>query len=137
MIDLRLVQSITGAINAGMPKNGPLGTIPPGANPFSPQPRIKADNEVAGSVKAQPGLNAAPDIAPRRTLHPDPRIADLPPQYAAPPTAYVYEKPNCSFIEPPWKTLPWPQTEVVVVCPKVVRQVVDYRHKGMILDVFV
>ena len=137
MMDLRLVQSITSAINAGLPKTGPLGTIPPGANPFTPRPRMKADNEISGVVSPQPGLNAAPAIAARQTTHPNPRVADLPPQYAAPPTAYVYEKPTCSFIEPPWKTLPWPQPEVVVVCPKVVRQVVDYRHKGMILDVFV
>lgn len=136
VLDLKLVQGLRDAINAGMPKTGPLGTIPPGANPFNPRPRLKANNAPLAQVSPQAKLRPSPVIEPRQVIHPQPRVEHLPPECAPLPTAYVYEKPRCHVIEPPWRTLPFPHEEVVIIRPQVVQQRVDLIHKGMLLDLF-
>jgi hypothetical protein len=134
--ELKVVSLLRDAINAGLPKTGPLGTIPPGANPHTPRPHLKFSNDPQPRVGAPTVLRPQDRFEPRTVIHPEPTIESLPPQYATCPEAGA-SKPSTNPIQPPWKTLPWPRQDVAVIEPKVIRQTVDLIHKGTLLDLFV
>lgn len=137
--ELSVVRAITSAINANLPKTGPLGTIPPSANPHTPRPHPKFDD----NPRAQPGtgrvhMTPGPRFDPRVTIHPNPRIEVVsPPSVINPDTQASVSTEQHNPIQPPWKVLPWPQEDRIIVEPKVYSQTVDLIHKGTLLDLFV
>lgn len=136
--DLKVVSLLRDAINAGLPKTGPLGTIPPGANPHTPRARPKFTDEPKDQyVGAAPVLTPSVRIEPRLVIRPEPRIEHLPAPLVIPLEAEASATKSSNPIEPPWKTLPWPAEPAVVIEPKVIRPMVDLIHKGTLLDLFV
>jgi hypothetical protein len=137
--DLKVVSLLRDAINSGLPKTGPLGTIPPGANPATPRPRQKfgggANFDHSASASARPAVHPSPRFEPRPVVHPSPRVVDVPPVCVAPPPAEVPDRP-CA-IPPVWKTLPPVEHAPAGAAPKVYVQKVDVISKGTLLDLFV
>lgn len=137
--ELSVVRAITGAINANLPKTGPLGTIPPAANPHIPRPHPKVDNE----PQARPGtpsvvVTPSPRFDPRLTVHPLSRIEQgSTPSVIGPDIQTSISHEKYRWIQPPWKVLPWPQEDPIIIEPKVYPQKVDLFHKGTLLDLFV
>ncbi len=134
---LNVVRAVTGAINANLPKTGPLGTIPAAANPHTPQPHPKFNVDAEPRIEPRPVIHPAPRFDPRFVIHPTPKIEDVPPQYVTSPCVEASHSKSSNPIQPPWKTIPWPEHEVVIIEPKVFRQTVDLIHKGTLLDLFV
>lgn len=136
--ELSVVRAITGAINANLPKTGPLGTIPASANPHTPRPHPKFDADPEPKLVAKPVHHVpSPRFDPRFVIHPAPKIEETPPQYVTCPPTEASTAKSSNPIQPPWKVLPWPKQEVVVIEPKVFQQTVDLIHKGTLLDLFV
>lgn len=136
---LKVVQLLRDAINAGLPKTGPLGTIPPGANPHTPRPHPKFSNAPVrdgydGAVRV---IHPTPRIEPREVIHPTPRVEDLPLPPVTPVGDEASTTKSTNPIQPPWKMLPWPEQPEVVIQTKVIRPMVDLIHKGTLLDLFV
>jgi hypothetical protein len=139
LADLSAVRAVTGAINANLPKTGPLGTIPASATLGDPQPRPKLSDEPEARLAPQPVFHPEPRFDPRFVVHPQPRIEEIPPQYVGTDApASIDQKHSSNPILPPWREpilLPHPQD--VVIEPKVIRQTVDLINKGTLLDLFV
>jgi hypothetical protein len=137
--ELSVVRAITGAINANLPKTGPLGTIPPAANPHTPRPHPKFDAEPEPQIIAQPVYHVpTPRFDPRFVIHPAPKVEEVPSQYVTGPVPEASTAKSSNPIQPPWRTpLPWPEEERILIEPKVYPQVVDLIHKGTLLDLFV
>ena len=137
--DLKVVSLVTGAINANLPKTGPLGTIRPADNPFTPRPHPKFDDSPQGNAAIEPRrvIHPTPRIEPRTVIHPAPRIERIPDQYVSCMEPVPSESKSTNPIQPPWKTIPWPKIDEVTVVTKVFPQITDLIHKGTLLDLFV
>jgi hypothetical protein len=134
--DLKLVHSITSAINANLPKTGPLGTIPVSALHGSPQPHAKLRGSDNVRIEPRQVIHPTPRIEPRQVIHPAPRVIEPPPELLDPIEPEWVNRSKSPLL-PPWKTMPPVQPVVVVIEPKVLRQQVDVIHKGTLLDLFV
>ncbi len=134
--DLKLVQSITSAINANLPKTGPLGTIPAGARFASPGAQVKQVSHPQPRIEPRDVFHPTPRIEPRTVYHPQSRVEVQSPPCVSPPVVYVVKK-STNPIKPIWAELPPVQGNPVVIEPKVIRPKVDLIHKGMLLDLFV
>lgn len=139
LADLSAVRAVTGAINANLPKTGPLGTIPSSASLGDPQPRPHLNDDPQPHIEPRQVFHPQPRFDPRFVIHPQPRIEEIPPQYVGTDApASIDQKHSSNPILPPWRepiTLPAP--EVVVIETKVFPQMVDLIHKGTLLDLFV
>lgn len=134
--DLKLVTSITDAINANLPKTGPLGTIPASAQYASPSAEPKLKLHPDPKIERRDVFHPTPRIEPRVVYHPTPRIEAEAPPCATPPVVYVVKK-STNPIKPVWAELPPVQGSEVRIEPKVTVQKVDTFHKGTLLDLFV
>jgi hypothetical protein len=135
--DLKVVESITHAINANLPKTGPLGTIPASTRPLDPRPRLKSTptKEYRLRQVLRPETTI---IASRHVQHPVDRFepSHEQPVVTQPGVVEAHNKAKSPFL-PPWATLPPVRpvkTEQVV---KVVHQKVDLQSRGTVLDIFV
>lgn len=137
--ELSVVRAITGAINANLPKTGPLGTIPQAANPHIPRPHPKFDTDPQPQPETHPvHQTPAPCFEPRLTIHPLSRIEpSLTQSVINSDSEASVSKEQHNPIQPPWKVLPWPQEDRIIIEPKVYPQTVDLIHKGTLLDLFV
>lgn len=134
--DLKLVHSITSAINANLPKTGPLGTIPVSARFPSPSARPKLTLHPEPRIDRRDVFHPSPRIEPRVVYHPTPRVEPESPPCVPPPVLYV-TKPSTYPIKPVWAELPPVQGSQAEIRPKVTVQKVDTFHKGTLLDLFV
>ncbi len=136
---LKVVSLLRDAINSGLPKTGPLGTIPPGANPHTPRPHPRFDDSPQGNPKiaSREVIHPSPRFEPRPVVHPEPKIERIPDQYVSSVEPAASDSKSTNPIQPPWKTLPWPKIETVIIEPKVYQQNTDVIHKGTLLDLFV
>ena len=135
--DLKVVQSITHAINANLPKTGPLGTIPADTRRLDPRPRLKS----TPTPEYRPRQVLHPEttvIASRRTLHPVDRYEPTrdQPVISQPGVVEAHNKTKSPFL-PPWATLPPVQPVKTVRVVKVVHEKVDLQSRGTVLDIFV
>jgi hypothetical protein len=132
--DLAAVRAVTGAINANLPKTGPLGTIPPSANASGP--RLKNHLEPAAEYLPRRHIEPTPTYEARKVYHVTPLT-----EQALPPFIPPAEPIGCSksiyAIKPVWATLPPVEHERVIIRPKVFVQNVDVISKGTLLDMFV
>jgi hypothetical protein len=164
--ELKLVRSITGAINANLPKDGPLGTIRPSAAQLYARPRqyYTPTPQQRGNGASYQAKAAGADGAVRRPDCYDPspaaRAADhLPPATACPPadpgccgdraayypaSGFWNGKPGGPWTGPwvpPWRVLPPVEDGVVREHVHGLRvqpppPPVDLVRKGSLLDVF-
>jgi hypothetical protein len=137
--DLKVVRLLRDAINSGLPKTGPLGTIPPGANPHTPRPRPKfgGSAQLNRNLQPRPTLRPQPRIEPRPTIHPQPRVVDPPPVCLPEPSCEDGSLKLRCPIRPVWETLPPVPVPSDYPAVKVFPQKVDVIHKGTLLDLFV
>ena len=141
--DLAAVRAVTKAINANLPKNGPLGTSRPTYAQLTPRPR----------PHYTPTLQPRP--APREVVHPTPNFGIGLTTYnrsgyanpcceklasSQPVDAWQMEEPRQTLsagpFDAPWKHLPpvsHPESQMKV---NLVRPQVDLITKGMLLDLF-
>ncbi|MBC7784439.1 MAG: hypothetical protein H7144_11425 [Burkholderiales bacterium] len=137
-LDLQMIKSIRGAINANLPKTGPLGTIPADANPATPRPHVKFQSDTGASPTIAPRqvIHPTPHFEPRPVIHPEPRVVDAPQHCAiSPEQSASLAKSNP--IKPPWRVIPPVIPDVVIIQTKVMQQKVDVIHKGTLLDLFI
>jgi len=134
LTDLAAVRAVTGAINANLPKTGPLGTIPASANASGP--RLKSQIEPQDVYLPRQHIEPTPTYEPRRVIHVTPTVQEALPPYV-PLAEPIESKDTIHAIEPVWATLPPVEQEQVVIRPKVFVQKVDLITKGTLLDLFV
>jgi hypothetical protein len=135
--ELSVVSLLRGAINANLPKTGPLGTIPPNANPATPQPQPKLAFRPADKFEPRHVVHPEPRFEPRPVIHPTPRTESVPPQYVTAIDGPKMESTSDNPIQPPWRKIPWTDEPQLAVEVNVVKQSVDLIHKGTLLDLFV
>ncbi|HEX8342234.1 MAG TPA: hypothetical protein VF624_15125 [Tepidisphaeraceae bacterium] len=136
--DLKVVSLLRDAINSGLPKTGPLGTIPPGANPATPRPHQKFGGGATfdRTAPAGPVIRPSARFEPRAVFHPDPRIVELPSLLVEPPPLGDAPRRTCA-IPPVWKTLPPVEAPGPCAAAKVFTQKVDLITIGTLLDLFI
>ena len=133
--DLKVVRLLRDAINSGLPKTGPLGTIPPGANPATPRPHVKFRGAADVRFTPRPVVHPTPRFEPRPVIHPSPRVVDVPPIYAAMPPVESSSIKILPF-PPVWATLPPVACDPGVIVVKNYLQKVEVVAKGTLLDQF-
>lgn len=143
VFELKAVQAVTKAINANLPKDGPLGTIRPSSAQLNPRPRKYYDQ------------TPQPHVMPRPVMHPTPRMHTAGDYYdrstvgnGAPSAASEASGPwslgeGCackkseSPLVAPWKHLPPVAEGRVDLVVNLVRPKVDIISKGSLLDLYV
>lgn len=129
-MDLKLVQMLRGAMNAG---NGPAGHCKRlGATP-NPQPTPKV--EQSQQIQPRPKIEPAPRIEPRPVIYPKPRLVERP-AAIRPPVEPEMPRIAKSGLKAPWQTLPWENPAPVVHPVKVVKPTPDIVRKGSLIDCF-
>jgi len=138
--DLAAVRAVTGAINANLPKTGPLGTIPVSANPAIAQPGSGARAGLQQTYEPRQRFHPTPVYEARPVCHLSPTYESSPPR-CQPPLIDVVEVPvvkvSTNPLRPFWETLPPVPPEQPAPVPKVIVQKVDVISKGTLLDLFV
>lgn len=141
--DLKLVTSVTNAINADLPKSGPLGTIPEGVQANGSLEHNNAVLTADTRYTHRDTFTPSPAYTARPVVHPQP-IYDQP-QHVRPaleaersPVDTTYSVPRSrSPIQPPWRVLPWQQPTEVRIEVKVVSIWPDIVNKGSLIDLFI
>lgn len=140
--DLAAVRAVTKAINANLPRNGPLGTSRPTFAQLAPRPRpmytpVLTPRAVPREV-VQPTPNFATSFS---TYDRFGRVTNSPsPAPSTPSEPWTMEQPRPTLsagpFDAPWKHLPavsHPEVQQKVI---LVRPRVDLINKGMLLDLF-
>lgn len=145
--DLKVVQSITKAINANLPKDGPLGTIRPSSAQLNPRPKLYYSQAREPRIEPRkvehPLANRAPIADYYDRTHRDHPVPAGPLAAAERNLAYdgscecSVRKSSEGPFEAPWKHLPPVQTPQTIIRVNLVRQKVDLINKGTLLDLFV
>lgn len=136
--DLAVVTDVIHAINANLPKTGPLGTIPAATRSLDPRPRLRATPQRHFSARQVLRPDAG-EVDHRRA---DVRVDRYEPSCCEPlPTSQtvIVEANNrtVSPFLPVWATLPPVRHVTAARVVKVVYQKVDLLGRGSLLDVFV
>lgn len=144
-MELQAVRAVTQAINANLPKDGPLGTIRPSSAQLTARPKLH--------------YNQTPEarIVQRPVVHPTPNFATGPTGYDSKGNACGYaaesktlavstacdawtmdepRKLSAHVFDAPWKHLPPISHPEVQVKVNLVRPQVELITKGMLLDLF-
>ena len=142
--ELAAVRAVTGAINANLPKDGPLGTIRPTSAELRPRPGRAYTQTPSTRVDPRPVLREAGVGGPVYDYYD--RFGcrcrcdgnELAP--AASSDAWVMEGPTRSGklgpFDAPWRHLPPVDNAQTVVKLNVIRPRVDVVRKGMLIDLF-
>lgn len=135
--DLKVVQDVVNAINANLPKTGPLGTIPAATRSLDPRPRLRATPEEQFNARFKNTSSNDVDAVRERQREVD---RYEPSKHCDPlPQTIVLEpyKRSKSPIQPIWATLPPVPHVTTDRVVKVVHQKVDLLARGTMLDLFV
>ena len=142
--ELAAVRAVTNAINANLPKDGPLGTIRPPDSQFDPRPGRSFTYTPPTYVEPRPVFQPAPSYGSRFDYYDrfgcgcQCDVSDLAP--AASVDAWTMEGPTRSGrsgpFDPPWRHLPPVDNAGTVVKLNVIRPKVDVVRKGMLIDLF-
>ena len=141
VFELKAVQAVTRAINANLPKDGPLGTIRPSSAQLQPRPRQYYSQTPEARIEPRQVVQPTPTFAVARDYY-DPCCRDVPvPTKASEPSEpWTMEGPSrrtgTGPVDPPWKHLPPPVTCAAELKVNLIRPQVDLITKGMLLDVF-
>ena len=129
--ELKAVDAVLSAIHgadaaSAASARGPLGLTP--AAVYEPRRHIHPEPK----IEARPHLHPTPFYEARPVVHPERIYASVPAcdVPAAPTVSHITKSP----IEPPWKTLPWPQSQQVLRKVKLFIRRPDSVSKGSLID---
>ena len=143
--ELAAVRAVTSAINANLPKDGPLGTIRPSSAQLYHRPGRSFEYTQTPRFEPRPVLRESPAVGASYAAYdrfgcrcPCGDVKDLAP--AASVDAWVMEGPTRSGrsgpFDAPWRHLPPVDNAGTAVKVNLIRPKVDVVRKGMLIDLF-
>lgn len=140
--ELKAVRAVTNAINANLPKDGPLGTIRPSSAQLHARPRPYYTPTPGTQVEPRLVIHPTANRAPTADYY-DPACRDRPVcgTYSVtasidPGSCEATRRSSAGPFDAPWKHLPPVQSTEALLEVNLVRPVVEVITKGTLLDLF-